>query len=193
MGKTAGCFSLLARDVSSQLQPATLLEQVLILKLRCNENVPTMSCLSIRRPWMTLQVWPRAVQPFQGGIQLILQFYNFHIFQSGVRSVHLTSGSRHLGGLPEKHWPRFSLCFRLPRRTRRGHCWSIGRRRRGWRGCWRGCWRGWRRRRQGSKASPSETPTSGSPTSPISGRQSSPTTRTPRCPTPRSPTSPVVK
>ena len=89
--------------VSSQLQPATLLDQVLILKLRCNENVPIMSCLSIRRPWMTLQVWPRAVQPFQGGIQLILQFYNFHIFQSGVRSVHLTSGSRHLGGLPEKH------------------------------------------------------------------------------------------
>ena len=33
LGKTAGCFSLLARDATNQLQPAASLDQVNILRM----------------------------------------------------------------------------------------------------------------------------------------------------------------
>ena len=70
LGKTAGCFSLLAKDAATQLQPAALPDQVNI------ENESMAKFVSIRRqllrPWMTLPPWPRVVQPCQGGIHINL-------------------------------------------------------------------------------------------------------------------------
>ena len=43
LGKTAGCFSLLARDATNQLQPAASLDQVNILRMAMQRKILYLS------------------------------------------------------------------------------------------------------------------------------------------------------
>ena len=43
LGKTAGCFSLLARDATKQLQPAVSLDQVNILRMAMQRKILYLS------------------------------------------------------------------------------------------------------------------------------------------------------
>ena len=67
LGKTAGCFRLLAKDATTQLQPAALPDQVNIENGNAMNGAKFVSS-RLLCPWTTLPAWPRVVQPCQGEI-----------------------------------------------------------------------------------------------------------------------------